>query len=106
MAAIQRSARPTPPDKGSFPLDHGGICKEGMLSLLACLKETNGQSHKCRQLSKSYLECRMDKDLMAKEDLAGLGFTGELIVNLKEVTKPRKEATGFVSGLTGGKLTT
>lgn len=72
--------------------------------LLACLKESERQSNKCRSLSKAYLECRMDNGLMAKEDLAGLGFDGQLNVQSSHDPKPRKEAVGFVSGLTGGKL--
>ena len=36
---------------------------------LECLKDSKQQHHKCRDFSKDYLQCRMDNELMAKEDL-------------------------------------
>lgn len=36
---------------------------------LSCLKEEKQKHHKCRELSKEYLQCRMDSQLMANEDL-------------------------------------
>jgi cytochrome c oxidase assembly protein subunit 19 len=85
-----------PPQRGIFPLDHDSECRPQMevsrgyflLSLcsmysfipltffrllfqdyIGCLKESKQQHHKCRDLSKKYLQCRMDRELMAKEDL-------------------------------------
>jgi len=34
-----------------------------------CLKDQDSNHHKCRELSKNYLQCRMDNELMAKENL-------------------------------------
>ena len=74
----------TPPQRGSFPLDHDGQCdylcgverlsrlidpqlchtgecKEVMKAYLKCLKENASNNGKCRALSKDYLECRMSK---------------------------------------------
>lgn len=51
----------TPPDRGSFPLDHEGECTSIMREYMQCLKSNAKESGKCRHLSRSYLECRMDK---------------------------------------------
>lgn len=60
--------KPTPPDKGSFPLDHEGECKQLYLRYMVCLSENSNQSSSCRLQMKDYLECRMAKGLMAKEE--------------------------------------
>ena len=81
-------AKPTPPLKGSFPLDHFGECKHLMLEYTECMKvrasaaplsscrpllrhthrprrlpcqKSSGNSSQCRELSKKYLDCRMTK---------------------------------------------
>src|SRR5947199_234538 len=69
---------PRPPDKGSFPLDHDGECKHLMVAYLTCLQKTDCDSSSCRELSKEYLSCRMDKQLMAKEDMTRLGFNDQV----------------------------
>ena len=58
-----------PPQRGIFPLDHEAECKERMEQYLECLKGSKDVHHKCRELSKSYLQCRMDNQLMSKENL-------------------------------------
>lgn len=63
-----------PPDKGSFPLDHDGECKQVMIDYLKCLQKTDCENASCRDLAKKYLQCRMDKQLMAKEEWSKLGF--------------------------------
>ncbi|UXI15439.1 Cysteine string protein [Sarcoptes scabiei] len=65
---------PTPPIKGSFPLDHLGECKEFMRKYQECLVRSLSKSDVCKDLAKDYLNCRMEKDLMAKEDFKHLGF--------------------------------
>lgn len=67
--------KPTPPDKGSFPLDHEGECKVKYLQFMICLSERGHKVSECRVESKEYLQCRMEKGLMAKEDLSKLGFS-------------------------------
>ncbi|KAH6614851.1 hypothetical protein C7974DRAFT_402769 [Boeremia exigua] len=58
----QKVIRPNPPERGSFPLDHDGECKDIMLSYLRCIKSHRGTNDsECRNLSKSYLSCRMDR---------------------------------------------
>lgn len=68
---------PKPPAKGSFPLDHYGECKDIALNYQKCLIKTNSDASACHSLAKEYLKCRMEKDLMAKEDLKYLGFKEE-----------------------------
>lgn len=74
MTFSQKKFTPTAPDKGSFPLDHENLCKLHMLKYMACLSENTDASSKCRAESKSYLECRMNNNLMAQEDWTKLGF--------------------------------
>jgi cytochrome c oxidase assembly protein subunit 19 len=66
--------RPTPPDKGSFPLDHDGECKQFYLRHMLCLSENKHNNSACKQTSKDYLECRMQKGLMAQESWENLGL--------------------------------
>ena len=67
--------KPTAPDKGSFPLDHDGECKVAYLKYMVCLSENNHKNSECRQQSKDYLNCRMEKGLMAKEEWSKLGYS-------------------------------
>ncbi|XP_072967408.1 uncharacterized protein [Typha angustifolia] len=69
-----RGARPVPPEKGVFPLDHLHECDVEKKEYIACLKSSGFQSEKCKHLSKKYLECRMERNLMAKQDMSELGF--------------------------------
>ncbi|CAA6654156.1 unnamed protein product [Spirodela intermedia] len=69
-----RGLRPVPPEKGVFPLDHQHQCDVEKKEYLACLKTSGYLSERCRQFSKKYLECRMEKNLMARQDLTELGF--------------------------------
>lgn len=74
MSFGQKVFTPKAPDKGSFPLDHEGECKRFMLKYLLCLNENNSDNSVCRNLSKDYLNCRMEKELMTKEEWSKLGF--------------------------------
>lgn len=74
LAFNQKRVPVIPPDKGSFPLDHAGECKDAMMDYMKCIKEHFMDNSKCRRFSLKYLECRMDKNLMAKEKLDVLGF--------------------------------
>ncbi|XP_038718322.1 cytochrome c oxidase assembly protein COX19-like [Tripterygium wilfordii] len=69
-----RGMRPMPPEKGVFPLDHMHECDPEKKDYLNCLNSSGRQSEKCQPFSKKYLECRMAKNLMAKQDMAELGF--------------------------------
>ncbi|XP_062087548.1 uncharacterized protein LOC133794346 [Humulus lupulus] len=72
-----RGLRPVPPEKGVFPLDHMHLCDLEKKEYLSCLKSYGHQSDKCRSFSKKYLQCRMEKNLMAKQDMSELGFGKE-----------------------------
>lgn len=74
-----RGLPPKPPDKGSFPLDHFRECSEAKTKYIDCLKAHGNKANaeECRQLSAAYLQCRMDAQLMAKEDVKKLGFFDE-----------------------------
>lgn len=74
---------PVPPEKGSFPLDHEGVCKKVMLKYMICLAQNDNDNSACRQEAKDYLGCRMDNHLMTKEEWSKLGF-GDLNVNTKD----------------------
>lgn len=59
---------PTPPERGSFPLDHDGECTQQMMKYLECMKLVqNNNAPNCRLLAKEYLRCRMDHGLMEKD---------------------------------------
>ncbi|XP_058192529.1 uncharacterized protein LOC131309865 isoform X1 [Rhododendron vialii] len=82
-----RGARPVPPEKGVFPLDHMHLCDLEKKEYISCLKSAGHKSDKCRNFSKKYLECRMEKNLMAKQDMSELGFGREGDVEASEEKK-------------------
>lgn len=89
----QISYKPSPPERGSFPLDHDAECKHIMTSYLKCIKSQTppGQNNEvCRELAKGYLGCRMERGLMARDEWRNLGFEA-----------PR-EGDGAVGGTAGG----
>ncbi|XP_050311894.1 cytochrome c oxidase assembly protein COX19 [Anthonomus grandis grandis] len=77
MTFGQKLFRPTPPEKGSFPLDHEGVCKASMLKYMRCLNKENNSNSACREEAKDYLDCRMKHNLMAQEEWSKLGFQQE-----------------------------
>jgi cytochrome c oxidase assembly protein subunit 19 len=101
-----RGYQPKPPEKGVFPLDHFGECQAVKEKYMACLKENSGQTDACREIAKLYLECRMDKNLMAQQSLSDLGFSesekaskAAAGVQNQQREEPRsKEKQGFVAG--------
>ena len=103
-----RSLAPTPPEKGSFPLDHRAECKEQMKRFLDCLREHKAAHAHCKALSLEYLECRMERGLMAQEDLGKLGFSQEHMSAAREAHEQgaaqpshaeQQKKQGFVGGL-------
>ena len=48
-----------------------------MISIYTLKQKQKSDANKCKMESKSYLECRMAKELMAKQPLHELGFTEE-----------------------------
>ncbi|KAI1268799.1 hypothetical protein F5Y18DRAFT_372513 [Xylariaceae sp. FL1019] len=75
------TGKPVPPERGSFPLDHDGECQHVMKRYLSCIKKVKGMNdEECRLLAKSYLACRMDNNLMARDEFKNLGFADETTV--------------------------
>ncbi|KEF57195.1 uncharacterized protein A1O9_07385 [Exophiala aquamarina CBS 119918] len=73
------NVKPSPPERGSFPLDHDAECKYIISSYLRCLRRQNPpgrNTDECRLLAKEYLGCRMEKGLMAKDEWKNLGLEG------------------------------
>ncbi|KAL2053175.1 hypothetical protein ABVK25_006500 [Lepraria finkii] len=71
----QKSAKPIPPERGSFPLDHDGECKPMIADYLRCLRRVKGiNDRECRLMAKEYLNCRMEHNLMAPDEFKNLGF--------------------------------
>ncbi|KAJ5131856.1 Cytochrome c oxidase assembly protein COX19 [Penicillium atrosanguineum] len=90
--------KPSPPERGSFPLDHEGAqfdsdgscgeCKHIISGYLKCIKSNRGTNDEaCRRLAKDYLACRMDKNLMAPDNFENLGLI------FKEDQEKNKTAT-------------
>ena len=65
---------------------------------LECLKESRDVHHKCRDYSRDYLQCRMDHQLMSKENLEEMGFGKEQEVTGAEEYDKSKEKAGYVAG--------
>ncbi|KAJ7225884.1 hypothetical protein GGX14DRAFT_641610 [Mycena pura] len=72
--SINVGFKPLPPDRGAFPLDHDGECKEQMKLYMTCLRSNSGTSTPCRPMSQNYLDCRMNKGLMERDEWKNLGF--------------------------------
>ncbi|XP_044714804.1 mitochondrial copper ion transporter [Hirsutella rhossiliensis] len=88
------STKPTPPQRGSFPLDHDGECKHVIPKYIACMNNARGiNDDECRNLMKAYLACRMDRNLMAKDDFKNLGFA--------ETPKPYSQVSKSEKGVKG-----
>ncbi|OQS03852.1 hypothetical protein THRCLA_21043 [Thraustotheca clavata] len=88
-----------PPEKGAFPLDHYGECKEPIKVYLECLRQKKNNQIDCKHLAQRYLECRMEKGLMQRENLDKLGFD-EKSYNTGRATSSegKREKEGFVAG--------
>ncbi|KAJ3168220.1 hypothetical protein HDU88_001659 [Geranomyces variabilis] len=71
----QRFSRPDPPERGSFPLDLAGECRDDVKRFIACIKSAKGDNERCKPLARVYLKCRMDHGLMTKDDFTNLGFS-------------------------------
>ncbi|KAI1133071.1 hypothetical protein F5Y10DRAFT_260378 [Nemania abortiva] len=79
------TGKPTPPERGSFPLDHDGECKHVMTRYLSCIKKVKGVNDEgCRVLAKSYLACRMERwgSIPSSHADAGAGADLETIAGI------------------------
>ena len=102
------SRAPLAPEKGVFPLDHFGECKKAMRVYLACLRKHGDDTAACREVSKKYLECRMDRELMAKQPLEELGFgEGDAADRRGDASgRASRRASGGKSGGSGSTTST
>eukprot|EP00392_Amoebophrya_sp_AT5.2_P011827 g11917.t1 len=82
----------SPPDRGSFPLDHWNDCTGLKDDYLACLKRNMNDNLSCRFLTKEYLQCRMDHNLMAQEEYCSTLVTVGLVDREEYERPPRLEA--------------
>ncbi|KAK9806987.1 hypothetical protein WJX72_009630 [[Myrmecia] bisecta] len=97
-----RGVAPKPPEKGVFPLDHFGECKQLKEAYMQCLRDNSGKASSCRDLTKKYLVCRMERNLMAPQSLQELGLGED-----RQPPQPGQDAlpqhdkrqSGFVAGL-------
>ena len=84
-----------------------------MLLFAACIRQHDSAHHPCRELSRAYLECRMQRGLMAPEDLNSMGFdpavavipgpdrapvSGEVVAGLTAARKPKGAMFGIGLG--------
>jgi len=68
-----------------------------MQSYLQCLEEHKDKHHACREHSRSYLQCRMDHQLMANDNLDDLGYGETQKVKGAKEYDGRKEREGFIA---------
>lgn len=100
----QKSAKPIPPERGSFPLDHDGECKSIIAGYLRCLRRVKGKNdQECRLMAKEYLKCRMDHNLMAPDDFKNLGFAENS--RLEDIPGQAGGATTHEGGDNGKSIT-
>ncbi len=104
MNQTPRAGSVNPPARGSFPLDHHGVCKARMRAFLACLDHARGAHGECRDASRAYLQCRMEGDLMAPEDLDSLGFASDVrVAPAAEPTAGEAAAAAAAAAAAGGE---
>lgn len=85
----QKNAKPIPPERGSFPLDHDGDCKSIIAGYLQCLRGFRGTNdQECRLMAKEYLRCRMEHNLMAPDEMKNLGFPEKSVTDANSSAKP------------------
>jgi len=66
-----------------------------MANYLSCMKKVKGMNDPaCRHLAKSYLSCRMDRNLMAKDSFKNLGFQEEKPAEAKQDGNGEKAQKG------------
>jgi cytochrome c oxidase assembly protein subunit 19 len=85
---IQTRSKVNPPIKGSFPLDHFQECSALASEYQKCIQNPSSRAdaRACKPIAKEYLACRMNNDLMAKEDFSKLGFKQQYQVQTSEPT--------------------
>ena len=99
-----KTAKPIPPQRGSFPLDHDGECKPIIADYLRCLRRLKGTNdQECRMMAKEYLKCRMENNLMAPDEMKNLGFAED--EKIEPITDDADVATAHEVSHDDGKKT-
>ncbi|GCB83182.1 hypothetical protein scyTo_0023829, partial [Scyliorhinus torazame] len=65
-------------------------CRKFKEKFMKCLRESKFDNSLCREQSKEYLECRMERQLMTKEPLEKLGFKDLLDSNAADKQQQMK----------------
>ncbi len=76
--------QPKAPILGSFPLDHFRECKAQIETYYTCLKRNDYVSPMCRDETREYLKCRMDRGLMKQTDVSAFGLPETEFVSQKQ----------------------
>jgi len=105
MTMGQKPFQQTPPMKGSFPLDHDGECKPFMVKYMACLHQSGMNNSACREQSKDYLDCRMQKGLMAQEDWTRLGYADVVAKQAARADTAADSSTASADAVTSASAT-
>ncbi len=84
-----------PPDKGSFPIDHFKECEDMVQKYLKCINKHELMPKRCQKMQMEYLDCRMQKGLMAQESMENLGFTANNSIE-KEDDRKKELARKFI----------
>eukprot|EP00759_Apiculatamorpha_spiralis_P032410 PhF_6_TR33841/c0_g1_i2/m.49633/K18183/COX19; cytochrome c oxidase assembly protein subunit 19 len=87
--AMPPPKRPPPkaPELGAFPVDHLRECKPEIAKYYRCLEQHEYLAPKCRDDVREYLKCRMDKGLMAQQDIDKFGLPKTTFVETRVVQK-------------------
>lgn len=97
-----RALSPTPPERGSFPLDHDKECVLQMQRYLECMKLVkNENAPNCRLLAKEYLRCRMEHQLMDRDEWEHLGLPRDTEADV-EIRRSMGETDGKDGKESGG----
>ena len=97
------SIPPKPPAKGSFPLDHLSECRKFAIAYEKCLGMNRKHTSECRREAREYLQCRMERGLMAPEEWSKLGLSKDRLTAEKSDSNSRSEEQGFVAGARAAK---
>ncbi|XP_064529198.1 cytochrome c oxidase assembly protein COX19 isoform X1 [Pseudopipra pipra] len=82
------AGRPRAGPASPRPCRGPGECSAFKEQFMECLRHSGYESAACRERAMAYLECRMDRQLMANEPLEKLGFKD--LINEKSEEKPEK----------------
>ncbi len=77
-----------------------GECKTFMLSYMKCLKANKNNSGACRPEARDYLGCRMDNELMGRDEWSNLGL-GDVPATAAKSSEPAPAAAATATASSG-----